>query len=266
MIGRDVEIWHAPAPQSEPVVSNYRIKSEAEFKALVKDLDYLILCHPNGKRLDETEVASLFDDLTIYRRDYVPHPQKGPSQCDGFRLDAWPLPDISALAFKTTYNDHYRDRGFANGERFDDTVSKKKPILPTGITEYQAHYQTHDLEPDPELNYATLKFQKPWTQYKSTYNAHYIPHGPPATATSILAPTQQETGPVAPWRQTEYAEEYVAKSPDPWNGTECGDRMPTARFVDLQSTYASDFPPPNYKAPYIHCEPELAVDGEIRAS
>lgn len=266
IIGGDVEIWHAPAPQREPVVSNYRIKTEAEYKTLVKDQDYLILCHPNGKHLNETEVVSLLDDLTIYRRDYVPHPIKRPSQCEDFRPDVGPLPDISALAFKTTYCDHYRDRGSSKRERFLNVASQNKSILPTGITEYQAHYQTPDLKPDPELNFATPNCQKPWTQYQSTYKAHYIPHKPSAAAGSILAPNPQEAGPIAPWRQTEYAEEFVSKSPVPWTGTECGDAIPTARFFDLQSTYTSDFPRPNWKVPYIHCDPELGVEGGLKAT
>lgn len=263
IMGGDCEIWHAPSPQGEPAVANYKIRNEADY-SLVKNQDILVLCFPDGRLLDILSVGKIFDDLTIYRRDYVEHPITSPTvfrpeDCDES------LPDISGLTFKTTYNNHFRGkslpegawrRGVApTGENFSITSGNTL----TGESTYQSHYQSPGLD-SANLNdpaFVDFHFPKPWIQsYNSTYRTDFVPH--PLTDPSgrtVEGSADLSTGPRVPWRQTEYMDEYVAKTADPWTGNQTAPSFSLVGYGDLKTTYKDAFP--HHKTQLIHCEPEM---------
>ena len=206
-------------PASSP---NVRITNEAQY-GIVRDRDVIILVDPAGRRLSLKELGSIFDGLTVYRRDYVAHPYRAPRGPAGdLELEGEPLPDMSAWCYRTTYRSHFTPKALPPRDVLPSEVPDRAPDgCLTGKTTYECDYVAHPRNAKPHPGEDVREIPRPWTQeYRSTYAAHFL--GP-----KVDAPKRGSWGcdfpdkpPGAPWRATEYADEYVEKvavtvRPDP---------------------------------------------------
>lgn len=262
VLGAPCELWHAPQPQPPQSHSSKRIRSEAEFQALIHDDDVLILCDAEGRRLTDEQAASLFD--TTYRRDYVAHDLPEYKNDEDDVIDTLPVPDIAGLTFATTHGQHYQPHELPRHPKLDAPPPKQRRVPPTGSSTYRDHYRQPDVEPHAATTGDVVQIPQPWVQsYESVAHRDFPPHD--ATVPCRLghdAPDNPDPGPNVPWRPTEYIEEYVAKTAppetnldDPADFSIEGDRLTGANWVSM---YNRDYqPPPPRGRERIHLEPEL---------
>ena len=124
---------HVPA--SSP---NVRITNEAQY-GIVRDRDVIILVDPAGRRLSLKELGSVFDGLSVYRRDYVAHPARAPRGPAGdLELEGEPLPDMSAWCYRTTYRSHFTPKALPPRDALPSEVPARSPDgCLTGKTTYE---------------------------------------------------------------------------------------------------------------------------------
>ena len=250
---------HGRHPASSPSMP---ISNEAQYK-VVQDGDVIILVDPAGRRLSLRELGSVFDGLTVYKRDYVPHPIRVPRGCrDEEPVDAVPIPDMSRFTYKTSYNAHYT-RPKLSPRAPDPPPPEWKPdrtAPPTGLTTYEVDYVPYPYEAKPGPDDNVQEIPRPWTQtYKSTYHKHFeSPRLPPPTNAGFSCPFPDKPE-GAKWRKTEYTDEYVEKRPydlRPEPGIDAGpDHLDHGMWDTAHRT--SYAPPAKPKQPICFIEPEL---------
>lgn len=261
VLGCDCEIWHdAMAGGRLESRASLRVKNDVDY-GMIQDDDVVILVDDKGKK---HSVGSLY---TTYGSDYVSHPPMA-RQIQGPPYKDAPLPDITHLAYKTTYaNDFQGKQGPPDDRRHGRSLDPSVTAPFDGVTTYKDHYKPHHLTVVPDDPVTDQNFGSPYKNYETTYKRHFRPF--PTTTTSQQQQQQQPGEPNtfptrpsgAPWRPTEYTEEFVHKTSDPWTGdlsSHDDDPVNLGSGTTWKSTYKTDFPrPPVRPSGRLHYDPEL---------
>ena len=258
VLGVDCEVWHDRGAQGRvDAKANYRVLNEADF-GLIEDDDVVILVDPYGRGLS---LGSLFDDGTIYKRDYVKHPMSLLRSRQPESLGDLSLPDLSNLFYKTSYKSDYLGKQLdrpTDNNLVEENKETQGPF--DGTSTYRDHYKGHCFAIEPQAETAPPLEGPSYRDYSTTHNRHYmkpnpLAHSAPAGLDSDQA---QKRKPTAPWRPTEYAEEYVEKHAQPWNGSQPIYEGPGPRATKWQSTYRTDYlqPPHRSSKSILHYDPE----------
>ncbi|KAJ1451698.1 hypothetical protein M885DRAFT_529128 [Pelagophyceae sp. CCMP2097] len=257
--GWTCELYHDASQKGglyEDSTGAYRVRNETDF-AFIQEGDIVVVTDPNGRRID---LENFFDGITTHQHDYVEHPLQNRAPLPNVRpVDVAPLPDVSALTYATTYQREYTPKtGYRDAGADADPNVPRRQTSATGRTTYQNDYVSKTREDlSLEAPYE-MGERRPWIQdYTSTYKKDFLENAVERVAARPLgAQPPYDSG--APWRPTEYTDEYVPRQAKRLGVDDGYDSKPVDGYgnTDWRSSYERDYVEHNVRRGPIYADPE----------